>query len=255
MADVLSTELDLRIDPQPDEETCGPTSLHAIYRFHGDDIAADEVIRGVEFLPSGGTLAVYLALHAMRRGYKATIYTANVVMFDPTWFEPAPPHSGGELDDAPPRPAVDLIDKLRQQYKAKGGAKLKRATDAYIEYLGMGGRLLMEDITLDLLASHIRRGRPIIAGLSATWLYRSIREREGDWADDDVAGLPLGHFVVLHGVDTATRRVSVADPYDQVPYPGSHHYSVHADRVIGAIMLGIVTYDGKLLILEPPTGR
>lgn len=230
-----TTELDLRIDPQPDEQTCGAMSLHAVYRYYGEDLSAEQVVQEVEFLPEGGTLAVYLGLHALSRGYRATIYTCDVTMFDPTWFEPG----------APP-----MREKLLKQAEVKGGAKRRRATDAYVEYLDKGGRIFMEDITLDLLARHLRRGQPIIAGLSATWLYRCVREREDDWQDDDVAGEPLGHFVVLHGVDLAARRVSVADPYEQVPYPGSHHYSVDAARVIGAIMLGIVTYDAKLLIIE-----
>ena len=30
--------IDLKIQTQPDDETCGPTSLHAIYQFYGLDI-------------------------------------------------------------------------------------------------------------------------------------------------------------------------------------------------------------------------
>lgn len=238
MPSLAPTELSLRITPQPDEETCGPTSLHAVYRFHGDDIPLEQVIRETSFLPSGGTLAVYLGLHALRRGYRATIYTCNVKLFDPTWFlEPG---------------KVDIKAKLRRQHEIKGGGKLRRATEAYCEYLDSGGRLFMQDITLGLLTEQIASGLPIVAGLNATWLYQCMRERESDWADDDVAGEPLGHFVVIHGVDAAGGTVRVADPYHQVPYPAAHHYTLSADRVIGSIMLGIVTYDAKLLVIEPP---
>ncbi len=238
MSQLAPTELSLRITPQPDEETCGPTSLHAVYRYHEDDIPLEQVVRETTYLPSGGTLAVYLGLHAIRRGYDATIYTCNVKLFDPTWFRVP-----GE---------VDIRAKLRQQYEVKGGGKLRRATEAYGEYLSAGGRLFMRDITLDLLAEQVAAGRPIVAGLNATWLYQCVREREDDWADDDVAGEPLGHFVVIHGVDPVARTVRVADPYKQVPYPAAHHYTLPAERVIGAIMLGIVTYDAKLLVIEPP---
>ena len=34
----------------------------------------------------GGTLDVFLANHALKRGYDATIFTYNLDLFDPTWF-------------------------------------------------------------------------------------------------------------------------------------------------------------------------
>jgi hypothetical protein len=41
--------------PQPDETTCGPTCLHAIYRFFGDDAALSVVIERMWRLEHGGT--------------------------------------------------------------------------------------------------------------------------------------------------------------------------------------------------------
>lgn len=233
----ITTHLDFQITPQPDEETCGPACLHSVYRYYNDPMSLQELTTQVRFLPRGGTLAVYLALHAMNRGYHATIYTCNLRMFDPTWFAPG----------APP-----MRDRLLEQARVKQDPTLRLATAAYVEFLDRGGRLMMEDLTLELLAQHLQECRPIIAGLNATWLYRCMRERPSDWADDDVAGVPFGHFVVLHGVDAARRTIDVADPHLQHPYPGSRHYTAGADRVIGAILLGIVTYDAKLLILTPP---
>jgi ABC-type bacteriocin/lantibiotic exporter with double-glycine peptidase domain len=51
--------------PQPDDSTCGPTCLHAIYRYFGDEVPLDQVIREVPSLHSGGTLAVMLRNHAL----------------------------------------------------------------------------------------------------------------------------------------------------------------------------------------------
>jgi ABC-type bacteriocin/lantibiotic exporter with double-glycine peptidase domain len=61
---------DFRIEPQPDDTTCGPTCLQAIYRFHGDPVSLDRVIREVETLETAGTLAVLLALHALESGIR-----------------------------------------------------------------------------------------------------------------------------------------------------------------------------------------
>ena len=76
----------LEILPQPDQFTCGPTCLQAVYRYFGDSVPLPKVIDEIPQLEDGGTLAVVMACHALARGYQATIYTYNVNVFDPTWF-------------------------------------------------------------------------------------------------------------------------------------------------------------------------
>ncbi len=232
--------LDFEITPQPDDTACGPSCLHAVYRFFGDHIDAAQVIREIPQLEGGGTLASFLGLHALRRGYDTTIYTCNLQLFDPTWFAP-----GG-----PPIP-----ERLRAQMRAKPDPKLHQASRAYLEYLELGGRLHMEDITAGLMRGILEQGVPLITGLSATWLYAACRERPPDGQPDDAAGEPVGHFVVVHGLDPVTRRANLADPYLNMPYPASHHYEVHVDRLVGAIALGIVTYDAKLIVIRPRADR
>jgi hypothetical protein len=73
---------------QPDNLTCGPTCLHAVYRFFRDQLPLEQVIQETPQLFEGGTLAVLLGCHALRRGYDVTILTCNLQVFDPTWFQP-----------------------------------------------------------------------------------------------------------------------------------------------------------------------
>ncbi|HEX5421156.1 MAG TPA: hypothetical protein VFY39_14265, partial [Gammaproteobacteria bacterium] len=47
-----------------------------------------------------------------------------------------------------------------------------------------------------------------------------------------------------------TREVLVADPYKSNPL-STRYYAVGIHRLIGAILLGIMTYDANLLIVEP----
>src|SRR3954470_1155280 len=90
--DSVETRLKLEMLPQPDDTTCGPTCLHALYQFHNDPIPLTQVINEAEELEGRGTLAVLLACHALKRGYDTTIYTYHLPVFDPTWFGPdAPP--------------------------------------------------------------------------------------------------------------------------------------------------------------------
>jgi hypothetical protein len=224
----------IRILPQPDDTTCGPTCLHAVYRYYGDDVTLDDVIAQVTPLPSGGTLAVNLAVHALARGYRAALYTYNLQMFDPTWWTPG----------AEPLPAL-----LAAQRAAKPDPKLHLATDAYAEFLAAGGHVHYRELSPELLAELLADDGPVLTGLSATYLYGCARERGADY--DAVGGQPTGHFVVLQTYDADDRSVFVADPLGDNPRYESHHYRVGVDRLLGAILLGVVTYDANLLILRP----
>ncbi|MBC8073912.1 MAG: hypothetical protein IAG13_36675 [Deltaproteobacteria bacterium] len=228
--------LSLEMLAQPDDITCGPTALHAVYRYYGDPVGIGDVIAEVPMLADGGTLAVMLGCHALGRGFSSTLFTYNLQMFDPTWFEPG----------------VDLADKLRRQRDAKAVPKLHAATEAYLEYLRLGGEIRFEELSGGLLRRFLARGRPILAGLSATYLYGKSREIGATNEADDVRGEPVGHFVVLSGYDKAHGTVDVADPYKNHRHSDSHHYPVGIDRVLGAILLGVLTYDANMLLVRPP---
>ncbi len=232
----METQLKFEILPQPDDTTCGPTCLHALYGFYADPVPLGEVVGQVSRLEDGGTLAVHLACHALRRGYDATIYTYNLQVFDPTWFGPS----------APP-----LADRLERQYAAKDSPKLRTAIGAYLDFLRLGGTVRMEDLTPELVRRYLTRGAPILTGLSATYLYRETREYGSAFVADDVRGVPSGHFVVLCGYDRQARAVLVADPLQPNPLAPGPVYALDIDRVLNAILLGILTYDANLLVVRP----
>ena len=235
---VSSMELRLRLDmlQQPDETTCGPTCLHAVYHYYKDALPLQQVIDEVPRLAEGGTLAVHLATHALKRGYQATIYTYNVQLFDPTWFMPGAP---------------DMRQRLRAQMQAKPGERLGVATMAYLEFLELGGKLMFEDLTTGLIRRHLTHDIPILTGLSATYLYRTAREKGTRMDYDDINGEPSGHFVVLCGYDRGERAVLVADPLLPNPVSQTNQYAVNIDRLVCSILLGILTYDDNLLIIRP----
>jgi hypothetical protein len=118
----------------------------------------------------------------------------------------------------------------------------------------MGGVLRYQELSPELIQSILGSGRPILTGLSATYLYGCARESEidGHLRYDDVRGEATGHFVVLYGYHASTHEVLVADPLRENPLVGDQHYSVGVHRLLGAIMLGVMTYDGNLLVLHPP---
>jgi hypothetical protein len=223
------------VEQQPDDVTCGPACLHGVYRHYGDEVPLERVISDIQTLDRGGTLDVFLANHALRRGYDATIVSYNLDVLDPTWFA---------------LPNDEIRERLASQAKVKPWSRLQAATRGYDEFLRLGGKLELVDLEPPLLRRYLGRG-PVIAGLSATYLYRAVRDVPETNLDDDVRGEPVGHFVVLTGHRRAAREILIADPLEVNPLVRSRYYAVQVQRLIGAILLGVMTYDANLLVIEP----
>jgi hypothetical protein len=225
---------------QPDETTCGPTCLRKVYAFFGLHDTLDDILNSLERNEDGGTLAVYLGIVALKRGLSARIYSYDLRIFDPTW---------ASLDSS------GLKAKILDRYPQLVDEKRRRAGAAYVQFLEMGGEIAFDELRHTLFRTIIDRGHPVLAGLSATYLYSQPRER---WdvtlqrhVDDDIAGEPSGHFVVISGYANWGRRVTLVDPFEQAPVNEAGLIQVDTDRLINAILLGDVTYDAVLLEVWP----
>lgn len=234
----------VKINTQPDDESCGPTCLHSIYQYYGFDIPINEVIQTIDRSPSGGTFSISIGKHALQHGFQATVYINSLVIFDPSWFH------NGEADNKL------LIDKLEAQARYKNDPYISNATIAIVEYLKLGGKIRAKPLSVLLLRKYFVKNIPIITGLSATNLYWSTREfytDEGKSIYDDVRGTPCGHFVILCGYDSKKKHVIVADPHAENPLFHNNYYKVNINRLINSILLGVITYDGNLIVIEPKT--
>ena len=120
---------------------------------------------------------MFLANHALQRGYKVTLFTYNLEMFDPTWFA---------LSNE------EIRARLKAQADVKRWRRLQAASRGYDEYLRLGGKLKLRDLDPSLLRKFLKRGIPVITGLSATYLYRAVRDIPDTNEDDDVRGQPSG---------------------------------------------------------------
>ncbi len=234
--------IELIMQSQPDDESCGPTSLYAIYQYYKHDISQETVFREVERSLSGGTLAPMLGVHALSQGFDVTIYINNLNIFDPTWFR---------LGKSDP----DFIyKKLEEQMIHKRSPAIQLESKTYLKFLSLGGQICFSSLDVPLLKSYFKQKIPILTALSATYLYRCPRERftrNGKSIFDDVKGTPCGHFVVLCGYDNHHRLIVVADPHRENPLSHDNYYKVSSHRLINAIMLGVTTYDANLLIIQP----
>lgn len=234
--------IELIMSSQPDDESCGPTSLYAIYKYYGLNVSHQTVIDEVERSMSGGTLSPLLGLHALTQGFKTNIYIHNLHLFDPSWFE------NGRVD------SDFLYKKLKQQMRYKRKLAIQQESKAYLKYLKAGGTVSFKTLDAALLQGYFLKNIPILTGLSATYLYDSPREcytTDRKVFFDDIRGDPCGHFVVLCGFDTHNGLMVVADPHRENPISKNNYYKVSSQRLINAIMLGVTTYDASILIIEP----
>ena len=236
--------IDIKINTQPNDETCGATCLHAIYNYYGLDISLDEVIAGLRKSLSGGTLATLVGRHALEHGFNVTVYTNNLFVVDPSWFD-----KDGACDES------FVAAKLKEQLKYKKDKSLESISHACLDYFKLGGKMRFQTLEPQLLDSFFQKNTPIITGLSATYLYKCKRDfynKKGVATYDDVRGTACGHFVVLCGYGVEKKQVVVADPYSDNPMSAhNNYYFVDIHRLINAIMLGVITSDGTLVIIEP----
>ncbi|MBK8580293.1 MAG: hypothetical protein WAT61_05260 [Flavobacteriales bacterium] len=228
---------EFHIEAQPDDDTCGATALHAVYRHFGDKLSLEKAIKEVHHMAEGGTLEVLLGIHALQRGYHVRLHSYNLKVFDPSWDG---------------LPMAEIRKKLVAQTRIKDSKKLGAACLAYAHFIKEGGIISFDDPTPSLLQGYFDLGLPVLAGLSATYLYRSKREytnTKGKSLYHDLRGKPMGHFVVLTGMKN--KKVRVADPYHDNPLATGRIYEVHVGRLINSIMLGIVTYDANIMVISP----
>ncbi len=255
----MKLTLPVEIESQPTDSSCGPTSLQAIYAYWGHQTTVSQIIDEIPQLETGGTLAVQLACHALRNDFDATIYSYNLQLFDPTWFR-----QSAVCLPAVDLPAVDLTDKLTRQRDAKavGNDRFALATNHYLNFLSLGGHVQMRRLERSMIEEHLIANQPMLAGLSSTYLYGEARERYQvpdargiSGVADDIAGHPVGHFVVIRGYDNDIDKLMVSDPMHPNPRWPDRHYWASFDHVAAAIFLGIVTYDANLLVIRPKSDR
>jgi hypothetical protein len=218
---------------QPDDVTCGPTCLAQVYKYYGFEKSLSAIIQETPRNPDGGTLAVFLGISALRDGFATQIYSYNLRVFDPTWRK---------LD------VSALLSKLESRLQKVKSQRLHRTINGYRDYIQLGGEVCFAELTQELLAGILAKGHPVLTGLNATYLYGTPREYRDEY--DDVRGEPVGHFVVISGDYPASGRFIVRDPSSHIPFSRTGKYSVEAQRLISAILLGDVTYDGVLLIVS-----
>ena len=139
-----------------------------------------------------------------------------------------------------------LRKQMRYKFKKR---KLIIASKAYIRFLEAGGKVCFDELSDELIKKYLNRQIPLLTGLSATHLYQTPREIGATNKYHSIKGEPAGHFVIVNGYDDRAKCAYIADPMNPNP-PKSQYYSVDFHRLVNSILLGIVTYDSNMLVIE-----
>ena len=230
---------------QPDDVSCGPTCLAQVLAWYGDHRPIPALMARTPTTPDGGTLAVHLGQVALDLGYRARLHPFGARVFDPTWWE---------LEDE------EIALRLAQRAEGLQSPTARAEVEAWLRFLVSGGYIDFHEPSAKVLVRILSKGRPIICGLNATWLYREARTNPVTNADDDVHGHPMGHFVTVVGYTGRGLHFHVNDPSEEasvaVTGNSAHEdpgrYPLRSDRLIHAILLGDATSDAVLLEIWPP---
>ena len=229
-------KLHFAVPPQPDDESCGITCLQAVYGHYGLEIPAESLKHNVVHWHTGGTVGVNLGRHALTQGFSAEIYSYNLKVFDPTWRD---------------LPVKELTAKLKSRQKRIRSSRQKKEIGFYIDFLKNGGVVRFDDLDEVLVKRLFAASRPVICGLSATYLYQTMRELPNN-EENDVIGHPVGHFVVVSGYKADTHEVEIHDPLRRHELSATGTYLLPFQKFSNAVMLGILTYDANLLVIGKP---
>ena len=213
-----------------------------MYRYWGDQEPLQTIIARMYRLEQGGTFAVFLGCDALRKGYGAAIYTYNVTVFDPTWFTRN----------------VDIAERLTKQREVKSDERLQVATSGYLQFLQLGGRLRFADLSQVLVRALLRFR--LLQRSAALHLSVRVLNPDGSSSSPGISDMgQSGHgtqdYAMAGSFSRARRHVLVVDPYQPNPYGEAHEYWISIDRVVTAILLGIVTHDANLLVVYPRRKR
>ncbi|MEZ4319977.1 MAG: C39 family peptidase [Myxococcota bacterium] len=224
---------------QPDDVTCGPSSLRAVLSFLGDDAELDAIIDATPRNPDGGTLAPNLGCAALERGMHVRIRPLAVKVFDPTWWS---------------LPQAEVRQRLGARTNGLPPGSLRIVHEAWCTYMDAGGEVVLGELRTHHLTQALDRGTPLICGLSITWLYQNARERPHDNSADDIHGMPVGHFVVVSGYSGDGDLFYVSDPWPHPPFEGdsTETYPVGRRRLHQAILLGDATHDAVVIEVSKP---
>ncbi|HPB31539.1 MAG TPA: cysteine peptidase family C39 domain-containing protein [Candidatus Sumerlaeota bacterium] len=227
---LLLRDFDLEMAPvsQRDDFSCGAACLKMMMEYLGVSCPMETLRHMMPPIPGIGLHDTHVAMCAMKFGFTPTIYTYNYCLMHPIWNH--------LTDDEILEELVHIRDDPQSREQAI-------AAEGYCRYLLAGGHLIFYPLSKELILAHFDRGLPCMAALDMAFLY--------DCMPFDEDEKRATHFIVINGYDPNKNHFHITDPWHTIPLENDDgRYSIDADRVVNAILLGQHRNDSALIVLE-----
>ena len=169
---------------QQQSKTCGLACLRMIFSNFSDYISEKELVKQVK-VHSFGIFSTDLAIIALKKGYKTTLYTFNLPLFSKYNIE------FGTLVN------LKLIRKISPKPSSK------KAYDSIKNYLKYGGVLYYDYPRLELLEKYLDQEWPCLISFNTASTGKYYKK----WDN--------GHYNVVHGIDKHHVNILDPDPWEE----------------------------------------
>lgn len=184
-----------------------------------------------------GTSIGHIASYFIKLGFKTTIHTTDIQIFDRSWEN----KNTSEL--------IELL-KLRKKYvkhSTYDNNTLDVIFDGYIYFLQKKGQVVFPEIDVNYIYEKLKKG-PIFAVVNynyfnnvAKYAYDAISKCN---IEDSIKGNPGTHAVVIHGYNDCLFRI--ADPDQEF----GGYKSVRGSHLIASHYLAQTDFDNIMITLE-----
>lgn len=184
-----------------------------------------------------GSSLGHIALYFQKLGFKTTIHTTDIQIFDRSWSKLVRPK---------------LIENLKQRrqnirHPIYDELAIKAIFDGYIKFLEAKGKIVMPVISEKYLLSLLKNG-PIFSVVSYNFLNQtskfSFDSQNQKHIKDSINGIPSTHAVVINGFNN--NSFNVIDP--DLKFGGKRQ--IKPDLLIGSIYLAETDYDNLLITIQ-----
>jgi uncharacterized protein YvpB len=223
-------------------QECAQASAAQLLNFLGRNKTIDEVKEEVpvyldkEGQPLGTSIG-HIANYFIQQGYKTTIHTTDIQLFDRSWI--------GKTNE-------ELIELLQQREKyikhpIYGADVFDVIFDGYISYLKEGGSITFPLIDETYLVKMLEKG-PLFAVVSYNFLnsipkYKYIKD-ENKYLQDPIQGNPTTHSIVIAGYKD--NKFYIVDP--DFDFGGKKW--VDSGLLIASLYVAETNYDNLIISFE-----
>lgn len=227
---------------QPTNNSCSQSSLAMLLSYHGESITPEEImnivpVRKRDDGTDWGTINQDLANWCINKGYKVTLYTADLGIIDMSWKD---------LETEQQVERMELAKETRN-YPSLGKEPSSIYVQTYIDFLKLGGKLIIEPFFTTRIIDEAIAQSPVLACVFAPTLYKKGRQTDiglRTSKPDDINGNMVNHSIVIVK-KLPNDNYLIADPWQEPGYA-----EIEPEHLLAAMASSIYECDNLFFQLK-----